>query len=295
MTSTWLLLLIFSIWALLVVPLWIREMRSGTVSQVQTFRSAMETLREGQLVPAQKAGPVIHGKVSPRVGYVQAMKRKYLRQRRSAFLVTVATFPLSLYLSLAGLTPSTIWVLPPLATVTFVGFARYTISKVQKARQRQLAKPGAASAAPSRERSESRVTPRTSKEKRAVSSSLVGGLAAIRKAAARRLVATEPTLATQETQSWQPSGDLGSPWLAPEPVLPAYVEKAAAVVAQTEEVVEVVTPQPAWDGAAMVDAAKAQKSLETLAELIARLQAESAAKAAKPDDNTSEIPRILGA
>lgn len=301
MDSAWLLLLIFSIWALLVIPLWIREARSHTVEQVRTFRSAMETLREGQLVPDQKPGPQVLGKVSPRAGYVQKLQQRYLRNRRIGFGVAVVTYPIALILQIVQSTGPTIWVLPGLATATFVVYARYTVTKVQRARR-----------ANSRE---AVLQPRANQQasKRSTSSqssgALASGLSAIRKIAARRLVASTPQVETEKTSSWQPSPTAGSPWVAPDPVLPAYVARAAAAEAAVEAAVEAAAPVEVvesvvvsaqvsanWDRAAMLEAVRAQQSMETIAALVAKMQAaEQVQVKANPNDDTAELTRIVGA
>lgn len=277
MESTGLLMLIFGIWVAVVIPVWWREHKAGSNHQVAHFRSAMERLREGQVLPGPVQAATVDSKRAPKAGHLNELRQRGLRRRRVGFALAVASFPVALALQLSGLVGAAIWVMPPLAVATFVAYARYTLSQLQRAQSvvTKPAEPMAQSARPH------------------VSRSLSSGLAAVRKIAMRRLVETEPKLKTDETPAWQPASELGSPWSAPAPILPSYVAKSAAADAV---VAEPVAPVAGVDGNALIEAARAQRDLAALAEQVAAAEAaEARAAVAAVDDDTSEIVRIIGA
>lgn len=273
MESTGLLVLIFGIWLAVVIPVWWREHRAGSVHQVAHFRSAMERMSDGRLLPRTAPAPTVDYKRSPKAGHLNELRQRGLRRRRIAFGLAAASFPVALLLQWLGAVSAEIWVLPPLAVVTFVAYARFTLSQLRRAQSGGRASAAAASVASAQP-----------------TRSLSAGLAAVRKIAMRRLVATEPKLQTAATPAWQPASELGSPWTAPTPILPSYVTAATAVEPSATPAAP-VQPVAGVDGNALVEAARAQRELAALAEQVAAADAPSA----PADDDTSEIVRIIGA
>ena len=278
MESTGLLMLIFGIWVAVVIPVWWREHKASSNHQVAHFRSAMERLRPGQVLPGSAPAATVDYKRAPKAGHLKALRERGLRRRRVGFALAIASLPVSLALQLSGLVGATIWVLPPLAAATFVAYARYTLYRLKHA-QSNASKPGEAT---------------LHSERPQVSRSLSAGLAAVRKITMRRLVETEPKLKTDQTPAWQPASELGSPWSAPAPILPSYVAKSSAAEVVAEEP---VLPVPGVDGSALIEAARAQRELAALAEQVAAAEAAAEARGAfgAVDDDTSEIVRIIGA
>lgn len=282
MESTGLLLLIFGLWVAVVIPVWWRERQSGSVHQVKIFRSAMQHLREGQVLPQAPAAGSINYKRAPKVGAVSELRERGLRRRRIGFVFVIATLPLSALLQLSAIAPIEIWVLPPLAAATFVAYARYSLSQLRKV---QSMVTESASTSPA--------TVFTAAAKPAVGGTLTAGLSALRKIAMRRLVETEPQVKPQEAAAWQPASEFGSPWNAPTPILPSYVTKSAPTFDAEQPTVQ---PLAGVDGNALVAAAKAQRDAEReLAALAEQVAAQSKAVPVAADDDTSEIIRIIGA
>ena len=278
MESTGLLVLIFGIWAAVVIPVWLRERRSGSVQNVAQFRSVMALLRDGR---GSKSTPAtVEGKRSPKAGYMAMLRERGLRRRRIAFLLAMASVPFALALQAAGLVSATIWVLPPLAITTFVAYARYSLAQLRKLQQG-----GAGREALSE----------TQETVRRPSRALTSGLSALRKIAMRRLVETEPKLKTEQTPAWQSAGDLGSPWSAPEPILPSYVKQPTSQADSAAVAEAPASGLPGVDGKALVEAARAQRDLAAIAEQVAAAQSTASSSNARPDDDTSEIVRIIGA
>lgn len=105
-------------------------------------------------------------------------------------------------------------------------------------------------------------------------------LARLRRQAGELLTKTEPEIKTEETPAWQPLGTFEQP----EIVLPRYIEYKKEV--SFEE------PAQEWDATLMLEEAKRQQRAQELAALVAEAET---TKLENVDDDTQDIPRVIGA
>jgi hypothetical protein len=257
MDSTWVLVGLISIWLAFLLPMWFRSNSSPHLASADNFSKAIATLRDNRpMVDASGTAIQVQSKNAPRAGSRMSLRQRRLAARRRAFGVALMMIPSALAMQLMGVALF-VWALPVVAMALYVAYARRSISL-----DKQSSIGFAQSSNPS----------------------LLSGLGAAGRAAAERLLQTEREFETENTPSWQPAADtaFGSPWQAPEPVLPTYTQAVE------------VEKQPAarfWDGGAMVDAAKQQRAAE-LAALIADMKNEELTEDENP---TGEISRVAGA
>jgi len=105
-------------------------------------------------------------------------------------------------------------------------------------------------------------------------------LAKLRRQASELLTKTEPEIKTEETPAWQPIGTFEQP----EIVLPRYIEYKREASLQE--------PVQEWDATSMLEEAKRQRRAEELAALVRDAELLNNANA---DDDTQDIPRVMGA
>jgi hypothetical protein len=105
-------------------------------------------------------------------------------------------------------------------------------------------------------------------------------LAKLRRQASELLTKTEPEIKTEETPAWQPLATFEQP----EIVLPRYIEYKKEVSLQE--------PVEEWDATAMLEEAKRQRRAEELAALVRDAEILNNTNA---DDDTQDIPRVMGA
>lgn len=257
MDSTWVLVGLISIWLVFLLPMWFRSNSSPHLASTENFSKAIATLRDNRPIMDASGNTIqVQAKSSPRAGSRMSLRQRRLTARRRAFGAALMMIPSAFALQLMGIAVA-VWALPVVAIVLYVAYARRSI-----ALDRQSSVGFSQASNPS----------------------LLAGLGAVGRAAAERLLQTEREFETEKTPSWQPAEDsaFGSPWQAPEPVLPTYTQSAEAKDSNTVG---------RWDGGAMIDAAKEQRAAE-LAALIADIKSQEIADDESP---TGEIARVAGA
>ncbi|MEY3408027.1 MAG: hypothetical protein RL038_1088 [Actinomycetota bacterium] len=231
--------------------MWFKRNSSPHLASADNFSKAINTLKDNRpLMDASGNRIQVQSRTAPVAGSRMTARQRRLAARRRAFGTALMMWPTALALQLMG-NSFVVWALPLAGMVLFVAYARHSIKIDRQARQANLAP----------------------------SKSLLSGLGAAGRAAAERLLQTERQFETENTPAWQPAtGEFGSTWSAPEPVLPTYT---AAEPSKR-------TPGEFWTGDSLVDAAKKQREAE-LAALIADMTADEIAV----DDNpTNEITRL---
>jgi hypothetical protein len=286
---------IVAIWGLLLVPMWMRKHETEQkISGVESFKAAMDSLSDS-LIPEPRRTPTVHTKRAIRTGLLDPDKKRRMQLRRRAFSAVIASLPVSVLGVVGAGLPLFTLLTPFVSFAIYVGWVRSDIRRRAEMRKPRTAivEVNVEKAAPTvaAKRAESHEQSNTKR------SHLWSGLAAIRRSATERLLETEPELETAETESWQPAvsnswaAEPAKSWTAPEPVMPAYVSAPAATAVPRE----IDRVHGEWNAEAMLKAAAEQQRQETLADLVAAVQAEEAAPVAIDSDPTAELPRIATA
>jgi len=273
------------IWALVLLPYLLRKHEStNNRKQVDGFRTAMARLNtDKDVFQKHPAQPTVSAKQAIKSGIADPTRRRRLATRRRFFIGAVSTIPVSIVLVLKGFASPIYLLTPMIAFVLFVLWVRVSIARAkytaQNVRRSAIGQPPLLRA-------------KTSER-----SHMFAGLAAIRRAATKRLLATEPELDTATTESWQPAEVAATTtWSIPETIVPTYVTAPAATAIPRKIDVD----NGEWGGSAMVAAAEIQRK-QQLADLVAQvaevelLPIQIALAFDQISDETTELQRVVGA
>ncbi|MEY3277863.1 MAG: hypothetical protein RLZZ426_349 [Actinomycetota bacterium] len=227
----------------------------------------MATLRDDRSIIAPKAPqPMVYSKRAVKVAGLHPNRQRVLATRRRVFAAVILSIPSSIVFVVTGLAPAYMSITPLVAFALYVGWVQNSRRNVVNAvtansesSESSIASDADRHTAPDHsDRIQNRRSQRTH---------LLASFASIRRAATQKLLASEPELDTAQTPSWQPAQPAAATWAIPETVLPTYVSGPAA----TSVPRNIDTENGNWDGAAMVQAASAQRK-QDLAEIVAELQ-----------------------
>lgn len=292
MGSGFLYVVSVGIWALVLLPMWLRKHDTDAgIRNVDNFRTAMATLSDGLIAPAQTTPSVTAKRAVP--SGLDVIKRDSVARRRRAFLATVGTIPATVLAVSVGSLSIVSFALPAFAFIGYVMWVRHDINVVAMERR-------AAARAVRMDEDMLMLTARSRTNTRQ-RSQLSRAMATIRRAATARLLQEEPVFDTAATESWQPAQVEATPstFAMPDHFVPTYVTAPAA----TSVPRELDRKYGTWDGDAMLTAATAQLRRQTegeLAEMAAQViemnrDLEAKKRAAADDERTERINRIVGA
>ena len=274
---------IVGIWALVLLPMWLKKHDTDSrIKNVDSFRAAMATLSDG-ILPPPVVEPSVSAKRAVPVG-VDVIGRNSVARRRRVFLASLTTVPTTVVGIVFGSLSLLALLLPVTAFLGYVVWVREDIARV--ALERRIAA-----------RNGGHVPVRVQQRQR---SQLSRAMATIRRNATARLLQEETVLDTATTQSWQPAEVETAPstFAMPDVVVPTYVGAPAATAVPRALDKKYGT----WDADAMLDAADAQqRRSREYVDIVAQVQEmqdelESRRKTLAEDlDRTDVIERVVGA
>lgn len=273
MSSESLYIIIVGIWALVLLPTWLRKQDANErIRTVQGFKKAMEKLGEGlPLIQPGLVEPSVTAKRAVKTGLDLSHKQRLSRRRR-VFVASVTTVPSTIAAVAFGGLSTAALALPVVALTGYILWARHDVQVEvleRRASRTQVRRPSAP----------------------AQRSHLAAGLAAIRRVALERLLAADPVIRTEETQSWV-AADSSRTFSLPDQVVPTYVSAPAATAVPRE----IDRVHGSWGAEEMLAAVERQRRQEELARLVAETSA-SQQSMPKPvvrfdDEDTQEITRV---
>lgn len=231
---------IVGIWAVVLLPMWLKKHDSDArIRTVDSFREAMATLSDGVL-PAPQVEPTVTAKRAVPSG-VDVIRRNSIARRRRVFIASLSTVPTTLLAIRFGSLSVAALVIPVVAFAGYVVWVRQDIQRVALERRVAARNGGHAPA---------RVEQRQRWQ-------LARAMATIRRNATARLLAEEPILDTATTEAWQPAEVETTPttFTMPEVVVPTYVTAPAA----TSVPRELDRKYGTWNGETMLEAADRQQ------------------------------------
>lgn len=289
MGSGFLYVVIVGIWALVLLPMWLKKHDTDAgIRNVDNFRAAMATLSDGLLMPSQTKPTVTAKRAVP--SGLDVIKRNSFARRRRAFLATLSTVPTTVLGVVLGSLSLVALALPVVAFAGYVMWVRHDMNVVAMQRR--------ASARGGRIDEDILMPVASSRTNARQRSQLARAMATIRRAATARLLQEEPVIDTAATESWQPAEVEVTPstFAVPDHFVPTYVTAPAA----TSVPRELDRKYGTWDGDAMLAAASQQQRLQAEhAAMVAQVEQDKrdreAIKAADDDERTERIARIVGA
>ena len=274
---------IVGIWALVLLPMWLKKHDTDSrIKNVDSFRAAMATLSDGILPPPITEPSVVSKRAVP-VG-VDVIGRNSVARRRRVFLASLTTVPTTFVGIATGSLSLMALLLPVTAFLGYVVWVREDMQRVALERRIAARNGGHAPVrVPQRQRSQ-----------------LSRAMATIRRNATARLLQEETVLDTAATESWQPAEVEAPPttFAMPDIVVPTYVGAPAATAVPRELDKKYGT----WDADEMLGAADAQqrrvRAYQDMIEQVNTMNDELDArrKPVNEDlDRTDVIERVVGA
>ncbi|MEN9923248.1 MAG: hypothetical protein RIS09_762 [Actinomycetota bacterium] len=225
-------------------------------NDVQSVDSFRSAMNTLNQISKRKQPVSLYTRSAIRAGAKNPQLQRDLQLRRKVFTSIMLVFVFVILGIITGNLEFSAIMLPSFAIATYVFWVRSQLRETSSVKRAPVVKA------------------------RSVRTHSLAALSKLRRQASELLTKTEPELATEATTAWQPLATFEQP----EVVLPRYIEYKKEVA--------IDEPQVEWDATAMLEEAERQRRAQELAALVSDTEVTSVTRA---DDDTEDIPRVMGA